>query len=43
MIDEPLPGGFSACGEISDADREFVAVTLPDNMLLRTRDETDFG
>jgi len=37
MILEPFP----ATG--ADAKRDFIPVTLPDNMLLHTCDETDFG
>ena len=36
-IDEPVPARGA------DAQRRFTPVTLPDNMLLHTRDETDFG
>lgn len=37
MLEEPLPG------QSADADRRFLPVTLPDNMLRLTRDMTDFG
>jgi hypothetical protein len=37
MIPEPLPGTEY------DSDRQFIRVGLPHNMLLNTRDETDYG
>jgi len=37
MIEEPLPG------QGLDADRRFVEITLPHNMLFETMDKTDYG